>query len=245
MDYQKGEFLYEGKAKRIFRVTNQSELVWLEYKDSLTAFNALKKGSFEGKGSLNCRMTTLIFKYLEKHGVQTHLQASLSDSEMVCRKLTIIPAEVVVRNILAGSTAKKFGIEEGRPLAQPLVEFYYKNDELADPFMSDDQALMMKVVSRQEELDELKSSALKIDQLLTEFFAALDIQLVDFKLEFGRTSDGRLQLGDEITPDSCRLWDMKTGEKMDKDRFRRDLGNVEEYYQEVHRRMQNRWEKEI
>lgn len=245
MSYSKGEFTYEGKAKKIFSVVDQNDLVWLEYKDSLTAFNALKKGSFEGKGELNCLMTTLIFKYLSRQGVKTHMVSPESSREMVCQKLEIIPAEVVVRNTLAGSTAKKFGIEEGKELKKPLVEFYYKDDELQDPFMSDDQAMMMGVVSDPKNLEVLKTEALKINTLLQKFFLAIDLKLVDFKLEFGKNSDGEIVLGDEITPDSCRLWDVHSGEKMDKDRFRRDLGKVEESYSEVYNRMKETWENQI
>jgi phosphoribosylaminoimidazole-succinocarboxamide synthase len=237
MSYQKGELLYEGKAKKIFSIPGQENLVWVEFKNSLTAFNAQKKGSFEGKGRLNCLMASLIFQHLEKNGVPTHLVSNPSDREMVCRKVEIIPLEVVVRNVLAGSTAKKFGLEEGLEMEKPLVEFYYKKDELNDPFISDDQALFIKAARSPAELEQLKTIALKVNGLLSELFKSIGIRLVDFKIEFGRQKDGSPLLADEISPDSCRLWDLKSGEKMDKDRFRRDLGKVEESYLEVWKRL--------
>ncbi len=245
MSVTKGELLYEGKAKRIYKVPSNENVLWVEFKDSLTAFNAAKKGSFAAKGILNKQVTSLIFRYLKKAGVMNHWQEDVSDREMICTKLEIIPLEVVVRNRLAGSTAKKFNLEEGTPLAQPLVEFYYKSDPLNDPFISDDQALMLKAVKDREELDELRRQALLIDGLLQKLFAEVGIELIDFKLEFGKTHQGKIILGDEISPDCCRLWDMKSGEKLDKDRFRRDLGRVEESYQEVWQRLQKRWENQV
>ncbi len=234
---QKGELLYEGKAKKIFAIPGEKDLVWVEYKNSLTAFNAQKKGSFEGKGRLNCLIASLVFKQLAKRGVPNHLLSNPSDTEMICKNVEIIPLEVVVRNVLAGSTAKKFGIEEGMPLDKPLVEFYYKKDELNDPFISDDQALVIKAAKSQDELNVLKAQALKVNAILKEMFEAIGINLVDFKIEFGREKDGTVLLADEISPDSCRLWDKASGEKLDKDRFRRDLGKVEESYQEVWKRL--------
>ncbi|MES2964302.1 MAG: phosphoribosylaminoimidazolesuccinocarboxamide synthase [Bdellovibrionota bacterium] len=245
IDYRKGAMIYEGKAKRLYEVEGSPQWVVQEFKDSLTAFNALKKGSFENKGRLNRDITALVFKFLEGRGVPTHRVAELGTNDMVTEKLTMLKVEVVVRNVLAGSTAKKFGIEEGTPLEKPLVEFYYKEDALADPFISDEQALMMKVVKTQPELDELKTLALKINLGLIEFFGAVGLRLVDFKLEFGRNSSGKTVLADEITPDSCRLWDKETGERMDKDRFRRDLGNVKESYEQVYERLKNHWEKKV
>ena len=242
MTYSKGAMIYEGKAKRLFEVEGHPEWILQEFKDSLTAFNALKKGSFDGKGRVNRDITSLVFRFLEKRGLPSHRLADVGTNEMVTEKLDMLKVEVVVRNVLAGSTAKKFGLEEGTPLEKPLVEFYYKDDVLADPFISDDQALMMKVVKTQSELDELKSIALKVNAGLIEFFGAANLKLVDFKIELGRTKDGRTVLADEITPDSCRLWDKLTGEKMDKDRFRRDLGNVQESYVEVATRLKNHWE---
>lgn len=245
IDYRRGALIYEGKAKRLYEVEGSPQWVVQEFKDSLTAFNALKKGSFENKGRLNRDITALVFKFLESRGVPTHRVAEIGTNDMVTEKLTMLKVEVVVRNVLAGSTAKKFGIEEGTPLEKPLVEFYYKDDALADPFISDEQALMMKVVKTQGELDELKALALKVNQGLIEFFAAVGLRLIDFKLEFGRNASGKTVLADEITPDSCRLWDKDTGERMDKDRFRRDLGNVKESYEQVYERLKNHWEKKV
>lgn len=241
MTWQKAEQLYEGKAKKIFAVKGEPGLLLHEFKNQLTAFNALKKADLDGKGELNCRMTTAIYKFLEKRGVLTHLVAAPSSTEIVTKKLTMIPLEVVVRNVMAGSTAKKFGIEEGTPMEIPLVEFYYKKDELNDPFVSDDQALFLKAVPVQKDLDTLKTLALAVNKSLIEFFEKCGIRLVDFKLEFGKGTDGKIILGDEISPDSCRLWDMKTQEKLDKDRFRRDLGQVKEKYEEVWSRIQKNW----
>lgn len=230
----KKELLYEGKAKRIYRTDHDQEVV-VEYKDSLTAFNALKKGSFAGKGHLNLEITDLIFNYLQKNGIPTHLIRKISETELLVKKVEIIPLEVVVRNILAGSTAKKFNIQEGRILEAPLVEFYFKDDALGDPFLSDDQALMLRLCT-QDEILKLKELALKVNKALQNLMAKAKITLVDFKIEIGRSTAG-LILADEISPDCCRLWDQTTGEKLDKDRFRRDLGKVEESYQEVHKRL--------
>jgi phosphoribosylaminoimidazole-succinocarboxamide synthase len=236
----KGELLYEGKAKKMFAVAGRPQEVWVEYKDSLTAFNAQKKSSFAGKGAINARITSLLYRRLQEKGIHTHWLEDIGDHEMVCLKLKVIPLEVVTRNRLAGSTAKKLGFEEGTALAAPLVEFYYKDDALADPFVSDDQALLMKAVDSRAELETLKSEALRINAVLREEFAQAGLELIDFKLEFGRSSEGRIVLADEVSPDTCRLWDLKTGEKFDKDRFRRDLGRVEESYQEVLERLQRR-----
>jgi phosphoribosylaminoimidazole-succinocarboxamide synthase len=238
MERVKGELLYEGKAKKMFAVKDRPQEVWVEYKDSLTAFNAQKKSSFAGKGSINARITSLLYQRLQKQGVSNHWLADINANEMVCQRVTVIPLEVVTRNILAGSTAKKLGKEEGTPLKKPLVEFYYKDDALGDPFVSDDQALMMGAVSSQADLETLKSEALRINKILQAEFLKAGLQLIDFKLEFGRTADGKIVLADEVSPDTCRLWDVKTGEKYDKDRFRRDLGRVEESYQEVLQRLQ-------
>lgn len=245
MSIGKGEFLYEGKAKKIFSVQGESQLLWLEFKDSLTAFNAQKLGSFTDKGVINKRIAVLIFRYLHTRGIHSHLVEDRSEREIVCRKLEMIPLEVVVRNWLAGSTAKKFALAEGTPLDRPLVEFYYKKDELNDPFVSDDQALMLKTVKSPEVLEKLKGLALQVNQALVEFFQAIGIRLIDFKLEFGFDEQDQILLGDEITPDSCRLWDMATDEKLDKDRFRRDLGQVAESYQEVLQRISTYWENRI
>lgn len=235
--------IYEGKAKRIYAIPGDDQHWLIEYKDSLTAFNALKKGSFDDKGAINRDITSLLFRYLSKHGVPSHWVRDEEKNFSVIRKVEIIPLEVVVRNVLAGSTAKKLGIEEGRVLKKPLVEFYYKKDELADPFVSDDQILMMEIAS-EAEIQQLKDKALKINLLLQRIFAKMNLTLVDFKIEFGKTADGEILLSDEITPDCCRLWDMKTQEKMDKDRFRRDLGNVRESYVEVLKRLQEALKEE-
>lgn len=235
----KGELLYEGKAKKMFAVQNRPQEVWVEYKDSLTAFNALKKSSFSGKGAINAQITSLLYRRLQEQGVSTHWLEDINACEMICTKLQVIPLEVVTRNRLAGSTAKKLGMEEGTALKQPLVEFYYKDDALGDPFISDDQALMLKAVDSQKDLDTLKSEARRINEILRAEFLKAGLELIDFKLEFGRTTDGKIVLADEVSPDTCRLWDVKTGEKFDKDRFRRDLGRVEESYQEVLQRLQN------
>lgn len=241
MSWQKGEQIYDGKGKRVFAVKGQDGYVLQEFKNQLTAFNAQKVSELDGKGELNCLITSAIFKFLGKKDIPTHFVEKLSSTECVTQKLTMIPLEVVVRNILAGSTAKKFAIEEGTKLEKPLVEFYYKKDELNDPFISDDQALMIKAAKNQQDLDTLKKLGLAVNSALLEFFAKCGIQLVDFKLEFGYDAAGKIILGDEISPDSCRLWDTKTNEKLDKDRFRRDLGQVKEKYQEVWNRMQKEW----
>ncbi|MEZ0392398.1 MAG: phosphoribosylaminoimidazolesuccinocarboxamide synthase [Pseudobdellovibrionaceae bacterium] len=232
----KGDLLYEGKAKKIYSIPGNHHDVLVEYKNSLTAFNALKKGEFEGKGQINREITSLIFQYLKKNGVASHWLRDVGPTEMVVEKVNIIPLEVVVRNILAGSTAKKLGIEEGKKLRKPLVEFYYKNDALADPFLSDDQVLMLEISSEQE-IKELKAKALQINELMRDVFRQAGIELVDFKIEFGKNLKGEIILADEISPDSCRLWDLKTQEKLDKDRFRRDLGNIKESYEEVLKRL--------
>jgi phosphoribosylaminoimidazole-succinocarboxamide synthase len=238
MGYVKADFVYEGKAKTIYKVKDQPNLLLLDFKDDLTAFNAEKKGSFQNKGVVNRAIASLIFQYLEQFQVPHHWIKDLGAREMVVIKLEIIPLEVVVRNILAGSTAKKFGIAEGTPLEKPLVEFYFKKDALGDPFVSDDQALFLKAARSQSELEQLKSMAREINGYLKDLFAKCNITLIDFKLEFGRSPDGKILLADEITPDSCRLWDVTTGEKLDKDRFRRDLGQVDESYNQVLERLQ-------
>lgn len=245
MTWQKAEQLYDGKAKRIFALKGKDGFVLQEFKNQLTAFNALKKEELEGKGELNCLITTSIFKFLADKGVPTHFVEKLSSTSLVTSKLTMIPLEVVVRNIMAGSTAKKLGIAEGSSMNKALVEFYYKKDELADPFISDDQALLLKTVESQAELDELKALGLKVNEALKTFFLTCGIKLVDFKLEFGKNEKGQIVLGDEISPDSCRLWDEATNEKLDKDRFRRDLGQVKEKYQEVWNRIQNKWSQYV
>lgn len=245
MSYKKTELLYEGKGKRVYAIADNKNLLWLEFKDSLTAFNAQKRGSFENKGAINRDIASIIFRYLNKSKVKSHWVQDEGATDMVCEKLTMMPIEVVVRNTVAGSLAKKFGLEEGVHIAKPIVEFYFKKDELNDPFMSDEQALFIGVAQNQAELDELKKQALLINEHMKNFFTKIGLRLVDFKLEFGRDSKQQIKLGDEISPDSCRLWDVKTNEKLDKDRFRRDLGGVAEGYQEVLNRIKQFWGKEV
>lgn len=232
-----GEMIYEGKAKRVFALPSDGDKVLLEFMDNLTAFNALKKGSFENKGQINRDIAALIFGYLSQRGVQSHFCQSDGLTGMIVQKVSIIPLEVVVRNTLAGSTAKKLGIAEGKVLRQPLIEFYFKNDELADPFVSDDQILMLELATLSQ-IQKMKSLALQINQHLIELFQSAQIDLIDFKIEFGMNAKNELILADEITPDCCRLWDHKTKEKLDKDRFRRDLGSIRESYSEVLKRLQ-------
>jgi phosphoribosylaminoimidazole-succinocarboxamide synthase len=246
MQYQKDSKIYEGKAKTVFTIQNQQSVLWMDYKNSLTAFNAQKRGEFDGKGATNRQMASVIFRYLKKNNIPNHWVADEGDAAMICKKLDMIPLEVVMRNRVAGSLAKKFAMEEGAVLEKPLVEFYFKKDELNDPFISDEQALWLKAAKSQDELEQLKKLGLKINVAMTQFFERIGLSLVDFKLEFGRILDtGEIVLGDEISPDSCRLWDLKTGERMDKDRFRRDLGNVEESYKEVLNRILTVWGKEV
>lgn len=243
MNYRQGPLLYEGKAKRIFSVQDQPDLIWQEFKDSFTAFNGEKKATMAGKGALNHKITSLLFRELKEQGIASHWVADCDDTHMVTHRLEMVDLEVVVRNTLAGSTAKKFQLSEGHALEAPLVEFYYKKDELGDPFISDEQALMLKVVRSPGDLQTLKQLALGVNTCLKPLFADVGIDLIDFKLEFGYDHQGQLLLGDEISPDSCRLWDQKTGERMDKDRFRRDLGQVLEMYTEVLKRLEMRNEK--
>lgn len=232
-NYQRGEMFYEGKAKQLFRVNGRPDLIWQEFKDSLTAFNAQKKGSFPEKGALNREISSVLFQELERSGVRTHRVQDISATAEVTKNLKMIKLELVVRNVLAGSTAKKFGLAEGTAMKKPMVEFYFKDDALGDPFVSDDQALLLEAAASQAELDELKAFALKVNSILRPIMDKAGLTLVDFKIEAGRDSDGVLHLADEISPDCCRLWDKKTGEKLDKDRFRRDLGGVAEAYREV------------
>lgn len=232
----KGELLYEGKAKKIYSMPGQSNQVLVEFKDSLTAFNAEKKGEFDQKGEINREIASLIFQYLKKHQISSHWISDVGPREMIVEKVVIIPLEVVVRNILAGSTAAKLGLPEGKKLKRPLVEFYYKSDELKDPFLSDDQALMLELATEQE-LKELKDKALSVNRHLRDLWKRAGIELIDFKIEFGKNLKGEILLADEISPDCCRLWDLQSGEKLDKDRFRRDLGNIKESYAEVLKRL--------
>jgi phosphoribosylaminoimidazole-succinocarboxamide synthase len=241
MAYQKGTLAYEGKGKKVYSIIGEDNLLYLEFKDQLTAFNAQKKGEFSQKGELNRDIASIIFRHLAKKNITSHWVGDLGPKDMIVKKLKMIPLEVVVRNVVAGSLAKKLGMEEGKRLEQPIVEFFYKDDALGDPFVNDDHALMLKAVSKPQELDDLRWLGLMVNECLKGFFSAVNIDLVDFKLEFGFDGVEQMTLGDEITPDSCRLWDKTTGEKLDKDRFRRDLGKVKESYQEVFDRIKKHW----
>ena len=231
----KTEQLYEGKAKKVF-ATNDPDLVIVDYKDDATAFNGEKKGTISGKGVINNRMTNFMFKLLEKEGVPTHLVEEISDRETIVKKVEIVPLEVIVRNVAAGSFSKKLGIEEGTPLKQPTLEFSYKNDDLGDPFINDYYALGLGLATK-EEIDTIAKYAFMVNDFMVKFFKEKNVDLIDFKIEFGRTSDGTIILADEISPDTCRFWDSTTHEKLDKDRFRRDMGGVEEAYQEIMKRL--------
>lgn len=232
---EKKEQLYEGKAKKVY-ATENPELYIVSYKDDATAFNGEKKGTIVGKGSINNRMTNMLMQVLEKKGVPTHFVEELNDRETVVKKVSIVPLEVIIRNISAGSFAKRFGVEEGIVFDEPTIEFSYKNDELGDPLMNAYHAIALKLATR-EEIETIKKMAFTVNDTLKVYFLGLNIKLVDFKIEFGRLSDGTIVLADEISPDTCRLWDKDTNEKLDKDRFRRDLGGTEEAYQEVMRRL--------
>ncbi len=228
----KTELLYEGKGKKIFK-TDDENIFIAEFKDDLTAFNALKKGSEEGKGALNCKISKELFDLLEANGIKTHMIKVLSDNEMAIKKVSIIPIEVVTRNIATGSLTKRLAIEEGKKLDFTLVEFYYKDDALGDPIINDEHALLMKLVDKKEDLETLKAMARKVNDILFKFFDDKGLILVDFKLEFGKDANGEILLADEISPDSCRFWDKETLEKLDKDRFRQDLGSVRAGYEKV------------
>lgn len=231
---EKKEQLYEGKAKKVY-ATQDPDLLIVSYKDDATAFNGLKKGTIAGKGAVNNRMSNYLFRELEKRGVPTHFVEELNDRETLVKKVEIVPLEVIVRNTAAGSFAKRMGVEEGRPLKCPTLEFSYKDDALGDPFINSYYALALELATR-EEIDRITQMAFQVNDVLLAFFEAAGIQLIDFKLEFGRFH-GKVLLADEISPDTCRLWDRSTHEKLDKDRFRRDMGGVEEAYQEVFSRI--------
>ena len=232
---KKLEQIYEGKAKKVF-ATDDPNLVIVDYKDDATAFNGLKKGSIAGKGVINNVMSNHMFQLLEKQGVPTHFVEQLSERETLVKKVSIVPLEVIIRNISAGSFAKRFGVEEGIVFDEPTIEFSYKNDDLGDPLMNAYHAVALKAATR-EEIETIKSMAFKVNEVMKQYFDSLNVILVDFKLEFGKTADGKIVLADEISPDTCRLWDKTTKEKLDKDRFRRDLGGVEEAYQEIMKRV--------
>ena len=232
---QKKEQMYEGKAKKVY-ATNQEGIVIVDYKDDATAFNGEKKGTIVGKGVINNKMSNYIMKQLEAAGVPTHLVEELRDRETAVKKVSIVPLEVIVRNVAAGSFSKRMGVEEGKALLRPIIEFSYKCDELNDPFINDDYALALGLAT-EEEIKTIQAYTAKVNDVLKEFFLKIGIRLIDFKIEFGRLADGTIILADEISPDTCRLWDVKTNEKLDKDRFRRDMGGTEEAYQEVMHRI--------
>lgn len=233
---QKEAMLYEGKGKKLF-ATREEDVVIAEFKDDLTAFNAEKKGAESGKGALNCQISSLLFELLAKNGVESHYIKRLNDIDMLCKKVSIIPIEVVVRNIATGSLTKRLGISEGSVLPFALVEFYYKDDALGDPIINDEHCKILGLVKEQSELEVLKTQARKINEILKDFFDKRGLKLVDFKLEFGRDKDSKIILADEISPDSCRFWDKQTNQKLDKDRFRQDLGDVKVAYEEVLKRI--------
>lgn len=233
---EKLQQLYEGKAKKVF-ATNDPEKLIVEYKDDATAFNGLKKGTIKGKGVINNQMSNRLMAYLEKQGVPTHFIEEINERETIVKKVSIVPLEVIVRNISAGSFAKHYGVEEGIVFDQPTIEFSYKNDELGDPLLNHYHALALKLATM-EEIETIEKYAFKINEVLKAFWLSAGVTLVDFKLEFGRLPDGTIVLADEISPDTSRLWDVKTHEKLDKDRFRRDMGGVEEAYAEIMKRME-------
>ncbi len=237
----KKEQLYEGKAKKVF-ATEDPELLIVSYKDDATAFNGVKRGTIRGKGVINNRMSNALMRLLEKKGVPTHYVEELSDRETLVRKVRIVPLEVIVRNISAGSFAKNYGVEEGIVFDAPTIEFSYKNDALGDPLINKYHALALKLAT-EKELDLIREYAFRVNDELKNFWKSCGVTLVDFKLEFGRLADGTIVLADEISPDTCRLWDSETGKKLDKDRFRRDLGGVEDAYQEIMTRLENNLEK--
>ena len=231
----KKELLYEGKAKKVY-ATDDPNLCIFEYKDDATAFNGIKKGSFEGKGEINNQMANFIFRLLEKKGIKSHLVEELSKRETLVKKVDIIPLEVIVRNIAAGSFSKRYGVEEGVVFKEPTLEFSYKNDELGDPLINSYHALALGIATR-EDIKKISDIAFGVNEALKEIFKNIGIKLVDFKIEVGRTADGEIVLADEISPDTCRLWDAETNKKLDKDQFRRDLGEFAEVYHEVWARL--------
>lgn len=233
---EKRNQLYEGKAKKVFE-TDNPELLIVSYKDDATAFNGLKKGTIAGKGVINNKMSNLLMQMLEKNGVPTHFVEELSERETLVKRVKILPLEVIIRNIAAGSFSKNYGVPEGKVFKTPTIEFSYKNDELGDPLCNSYHAVALELCT-DEELETVKAYAFKVNDLLKAFWSECGVTLVDFKIEFGRLSDGTIVLADEISPDTCRLWDSKTQEKLDKDRFRRDLGGVEEAYREIMSRLE-------
>lgn len=232
---KKTEQLYEGKAKKVW-ATDDENIVIVDYKDDATAFNGIKKGTIAGKGVVNNKMSNYLMQILEKHGVPTHFVEELSDRETAVKKVTIVPLEVIIRNRAAGSICKRLGLEEGMDFVCPSIEFSYKDDDLGDPLINGYHAVSCGFATR-EEIERIKELAFKVNDVLKEYFASIGVELIDFKLEFGKTADGTIVLADEISPDTCRFWDIKTHEKLDKDRFRRDLGGVEEAYEEMMKRV--------
>lgn len=232
---EKREQLYEGKAKKVFKTNDVNRLI-VSYKDDATAFNGLKKGTIAGKGVINNQMSNLLMQKLEKKGIPTHFLDQLNERETVVKKVSIVPLEVIIRNISAGSFAKRYGVDEGIIFGAPTIEFSYKNDELGDPLINEYHAIALKLAT-QKEIDLIKQYAFAVNEYLKEFWLECGVVLVDFKLEFGRLADGTIVLADEISPDTCRLWDAKTNEKLDKDRFRRDMGGVEDAYAEIMKRL--------
>ena len=235
MQTEKTVQLYEGKAKKVYATTDEN-LCIVSYKDDATAFNGLKKGTIAGKGVVNNRMTNLLMQLLEKAGVPTHFVEELSERDTLVRKVKIVPLEVIIRNVSAGSFAKRYGVEEGIVFDEPTIEFSYKNDDLGDPLINSYHALALKLATK-EEIETIKQYAFKVNEVLKAYFMHLGVKLIDFKLEFGRLADGTIVLADEISPDTCRFWDAKTNEKLDKDRFRRDMGGVEDAYAEIFKRV--------
>lgn len=231
---EKKELIYEGKAKKVYAM-DDPDYCMVEYKDDATAFNGLKKGTIRGKGVVNNKMSNFMFKLLAEKGIETHFVEEISDRETIVKKVSIVPLEVIIRNKAAGSLAKKLGLEEGMELKCPILEFSYKNDELGDPMINNSQAIACGIAT-QEEIDVISDMAYKVNDYMKEFFASVGVELIDFKLEFGKFHD-KIILADEISPDTCRFWDIKTHEKLDKDRFRRDMGGVEEAYQEMMKRI--------
>jgi phosphoribosylaminoimidazole-succinocarboxamide synthase len=235
---EKKELLYEGKAKRVYR-TEDENIVWLEYKDSATAFNGEKKAEIAGKGRLNNEITSLIFLKLAENGIQSHFIRKISETEQLVKKAEIIPLEVIVRNVAAGSFSKRLGVEEGQKLKRTLIEFCLKNDELGDPLITDDHIDILEIAT-DSEVSSLKERALEVNKVLSALFEEIGVQLIDFKLEFGKDEEGNILLADEVSPDTCRLWDIGTNEKLDKDVFRRGLGNLTDAYETILERLGGR-----
>jgi phosphoribosylaminoimidazole-succinocarboxamide synthase len=233
---KKKDLMYEGKAKKLY-TTEDPNIVVSEFKDDLTAFNAIKKSNEEGKGSLNCQISSEIFKMLETKGIPTHFLDQMNANHMLCKKVEIIMIEVVVRNVATGSLTRRLGIPDGKILPFPIIEFCYKSDAYQDPVINDDHALVMELVDNAHELDELRRLGREVNATLKQFFSQMNLTLVDFKIEFGKDSQGTILLADEISPDSCRFWDMRSGEKLDKDRFREGIGGVKVAYEEVLKRI--------